>query len=175
MASKRLIRDAWNMVVRHIPSRRVRSFWLNRMLGCMDREAFVAMHVTLMQPENVCIGARSVVNPNCIIDGREHPVRVGEDVDIGTHTHIWTLEHDVNDNLHATSGGAVVIEDHVWIASRVTILPSVVIGRGAVVAAGAVVTKDVPPLAIVGGVPAKVIGQRNNALTYKLNFKPRFR
>lgn len=52
-----------------------------------------------------------------------------------------------------------MIENYVWLASRVTVLPGVTIGRGAVVAAGAVVTKDVPPLAIVGGVPAKIIGR----------------
>lgn len=59
------------------------------------------------------------------------------DVDIGTHTHIWTLEHDPIDSGHSTRTGSVTIEDHVWIASRVTILPGVTIGRGAVVAAGA--------------------------------------
>jgi maltose O-acetyltransferase len=96
-------------------------------------------------------------------------------VDIGTHTHIWTLEHDPSDPLHGTKAGPVTIEDHVWISSRVTVLPGVTIGRGAVVAAGAVVTKDVPERAIVAGVPAKVIGQRDNPLTYRLSFNPRFR
>ena len=54
----------------------------------------------------------------------------------------------------------VIIEDDVWLGSRVIILPGVRIGTGAVVAAGAVVTKDVPPFAIVGGVPAKIIRYR---------------
>ena len=54
-------------------------------------------------------------------------------------------------------------------------MSDITIGRGAVVAAGAVVTKDVPPMAIVAGVPAKIIGRRNNPLTYKLSFAPRFR
>ena len=52
----------------------------------------------------------------------------------------------------------MIIEDYVWLASRVTVLPGVHNGRGAVVASGAVVTKDVPPLAIVAGIPAKIIG-----------------
>lgn len=85
------------------------------------------------------------------------------------------MEHDPNSNTHAARWGNVYIEDHVWIASRVTILPNVRIGRGAVIAAGAVVTKDIPPLAIAGGVPAKIIGTRNNELKYTLNFHPRFR
>lgn len=99
---------------------------------------------------------------------------VGDNVDIAQETNIWTLEHDVNDPSHNVVPGKVVIEDYVWIASRVTILPGVHIGKGAVVASGAVVTKDVPPMSIVGGVPAKVIGQRHNPLHYTNNYKPFF-
>ena len=54
-----------------------------------------------------------------------------------------------------TTGGDVIIEDYVWIASRCTILPGVKIGKGAVVASNSVVTKDVPQMAIVGGCPCK--------------------
>lgn len=60
----------------------------------------------------------------------------------------------------AISKGNIVVEDDVWIGCRSTILSGVRIGQGAVVAAGSVVTKDVPPYAIVGGVPAKVIKYR---------------
>jgi acetyltransferase-like isoleucine patch superfamily enzyme len=173
--SKFIGRDLWNIWISHTLSRRVRRFWLRRILGKFDHDAFMCMHVHLMNPKGITIGRRSVVNAHCILDGREYPIHIAEDVDIGTHTHIWTLEHDVNSDTHVTAGGPVIIEDHVWIASRVTILPGITIGRGAVVATGAVVTKDVPSLAIVGGVPAKIIGQRKNALNYKLNFNPRFR
>lgn len=110
-----------------------------------------------------------------MIDARGGKVTIGEDVDIGAETHIWTLEHDPHDADHSTKGGPVMIEDHVWIATRVTILPGVTIGRGAVVACGSVVTKDVPAMAIVAGIPAKTIGQRDNPLTYQLNYSPRFR
>lgn len=60
----------------------------------------------------------------------------------------------------ATSKGNITIDDDVWIGFRTTIMSGIHIGQGAVVAAGAVVTKDVPPYAIVGGVPAKVIKYR---------------
>jgi acetyltransferase-like isoleucine patch superfamily enzyme len=58
------------------------------------------------------------------------------------------------------SGGKIVIEDDVWIRANAVITPDVIIGKGAVVAAGAVVTSDVPPYQIVGGVPAKTIANR---------------
>jgi maltose O-acetyltransferase len=68
----------------------------------------------------------------------------------------------------------VIIGDHVWIAYRAVILPGVTIGEGAVVAAGAVVTRDVEPFPIVAGVPAKKIGERNRNLDYQLHFSPLF-
>ena len=172
---QRPLRHTWNLGIRRFPSRTVRKLWLKILLGELGRGAFVGLDVELLAPRNIHIRERSVINPRCILDGRGGALTIAEDVDIGTHTHIWTLEHDPHDDAHGVKGGEVVIEDHVWIASRVTILPSVTIGRGAVVASGAIVTKDVPPLAIVAGVPAKVIGQRENSLHYKLNFKPRFR
>ena len=78
-------------------------------------------------------------------------------------------QHDINDAMFGSnnSGGSVVIENHAWISSRSVILPHNIIGEGAVVAAGAVVTKSVPAYAIVGGVPAKIIGQRSHTLKYE--------
>ena len=57
---------------------------------------------------------------------------------------------------------AVIIEDDVWIGARVTILPGVHIGKGSVLGAGSVITADVPPYAVVGGNPARVLKYRNN-------------
>lgn len=175
MDRKKLKRDLWNILVSHVPSRRIRRSMLRSMLGAFSRTAFCGLHVNIMCPDNVFIGDRSVVNAGCILDGRESSIKIAHDVDIGTQSHIWTLEHDPNDALHTTRSGEVVIEDHVWVASRVTILPGVTIGRGAVIAAGSIVTKDIEPMAIMAGVPAKKIGVRENPLSYKLNFAPRFR
>ena len=173
--STKLLRDLWNVAIGHLPSRRVRRAWLRRMLGELGDGAFCCMHVQVFDPHNIFVGERSVINASCILDGRGGPLRIAHDVDIGTHSHIWTLEHDPNDPGHATRGAGVTIEDHVWIAARATVLPGVTIGRGAVVAAGAVVTRDVEPLTIVAGVPARPVGRRDNPLTYRLNFKARFR
>ena len=171
----RYFRDLWNIAWNRIPSRRVRRFWLRRNLQHYAGSCFVSLDVKFFDPWSVELYDRAVVNAGCVIDARGGKITIGHDVDIGAQTHIWTLEHDPNDPNHGTKGGAVVIEDHVWIATRVTILPGVTVGRGAVVACGSVVTKNVPSMAIVAGVPAKQIGQRDNPLEYQLAFNPRFR
>jgi len=99
---------------------------------------------------------------------------IGNNVSLSMGVWIWTLEHDPQDPLYGIKGGPVVIEDYAWISCRTVILPGVTIGEGAVVAAGSVVTKDVPPFAIVGGVPARVIGKRTRDLRYTLNFHKSF-
>jgi maltose O-acetyltransferase len=133
------------------------------------------MGVKFRNPKNITIGSNSVINKKVLLDGRGGKLIIGNNVDIAQETNIWTLEHDVHDDYHKHIGGDVIIEDFVWIASRVTILPGVKIGRGAIVAACALVTKDVPSMAIVGGVPAKIIGLRKSLLRYKLNYSPWFR
>ena len=125
-------------------------------------------------PSNIYLGNNVIINRNVMLDGRGAKIIIGNNVDIAQETNIWTLEHDVKSENHKVTAGDVIIEDYVWIASRVTILPGVHIGKGAVIATGAVVTKDIPPLTIVGGIPAKIIGKRNGNLNYTLNYKPWF-
>lgn len=131
--------------------------------------------VEFRNPKNISIGDNTVVNKKVLLDGRGGKLRIGNNVDIAQETNIWTLEHDVHDDYHIDTGGDVVIEDYVWVASRVTILPGVKIGRGAVIASNSVVTKDVEPMAIVGGVPAKKIGERKSKLKYNLSYSPWFK
>lgn len=154
------------------------------------RLLFVRCYLRLGKQSNVCtnvkilskhldrnhiqIGHNCVINPECLLDGRAGKIIIKDNVDIARGTWIFTLEHDPHSDYHDTKYGDVVIEEHVWIASRVTILPGVHIGRGSVIASGAVVTKDIPAMSIAGGVPAKVIGQRTSKLLYQNNFFPYF-
>jgi maltose O-acetyltransferase len=88
------------------------------------------------------------------------PITIGSDVVIGHHVIIITDDHEIGPPWHRCGdrkARPVVIEDGVWIGARVTLLPGVTIGRGSVVAAGAVVNKDVPPNTLVGGVPARIL------------------
>ncbi|MBU0996175.1 MAG: acyltransferase [Proteobacteria bacterium] len=125
------------------------------------------------QPSGLRIGNNSIIGNDAMFDARKGIV-IGNNVSLSMGVWIWTLEHDPQDTLYGIKGGSVVIEDYAWISCRVTILPGITIGRGAVVAAGSVVTKDVPPYAIVGGVPAKKIGERTKNLQYCLNFHKAF-
>jgi acetyltransferase-like isoleucine patch superfamily enzyme len=89
---------------------------------------------------------------------------------------VWLLtdQHDMNDPGFAEVFGPIEIDDYVWIGSRALVLPGVKIGKGAVVAAGAVVTRDVAPYVVVGGVPARQIGTRSTDLRYRINWRPAF-
>lgn len=169
-----LVSYIFNRFLMHIPSYHLRLALFRLRVAKLGKGVGLLMGVELRNGRNVFIGDRVVINRGVLLDGRGGQLIIGNDVDIAQETNIWTLEHDVHSDVHADKGGNVVIEDHVWIASRATILPGVRIGKGAVVACNSVVTKDVPEMAIVGGVPAKVIGTRRNRIDYRLHFRPWF-
>lgn len=110
------------------------------------------------------IGSHCSVNPHCVIDGAGG-VTIGNDVRIASHTVIVASQHLFDDPTRrireqGVSCKGIVIEDDVWIGAGSCILDGVKVGRGAVVGAGAVVTRDVPPYAVVAGVPARVMKRR---------------
>lgn len=119
-------------------------------------------------PTNIEIGEDSIIGDNAFLDGREKLI-IGDHVDIASEVMILNSEHDINsEDFHAVSE-KVQIGDYVFVGPRSIILPGVSLGKGAVIAAGAVVTKDVGEYQIVGGVPAHVIGERQlKHLYYKL-------
>ena len=112
-------------------------------------------------PRNITIGKDTIIGDHAFLDGRDKLI-IGDHVDIASEVRIYNSEHDIeSDDFHATLA-PVEIGNYVFIGPRVTIMPGVKISKGAVVAGGAVVTKDVPEFSIVGGVPAKIIGERQN-------------
>ena len=106
---------------------------------------------------NISIADNSFINYNVVILD-SFKVKIGSNVRIAPNVVISSATHSLDvANRYKTCGGEVVIEDNVWIGAGAIILPKVKIGEGAIVGAGAVVTKDVPPFTVVAGVPAKEI------------------
>ncbi len=149
----------WLSFVANVPFHSFRRVFF-RFAGIkIGRGSTIHVGAKFYQPSGISIGEGSLIGDHVVLDGRA-PLRIGSHVDFASQVMIYNSQHDI----HAVDFGAVsapvTIEDYVFVGPRAIILPGVTIGKGAVVAAGAVVTKDVPAGSVVGGVPAKVIGER---------------
>jgi maltose O-acetyltransferase len=103
------------------------------------------------------VGNNVFVNYGSSLVSSKH-VKIGDDVLIGTHVMVMDCDfHRVEDKSWDTTGEPIVLEDRVWLGNRSIVLKGVTVGHDAVVAAGSVVTKNVPPRTVVAGVPAKVV------------------
>ena len=148
-------------LVGKVPSHILRRF-VYRICGIkIGKGSAIHMGVRFYNPRNISIGEDSIIGEGTVLDGRGK-LAIGNHVDITSEVMIYNCEHSINDDNFAAVCAPVVIEDYVFIGPRAIILPGVKIGRGAVVGAGAVVTKDIESFKIVGGVPAKEIGERKS-------------
>lgn len=135
---------------------------VRRLLGEITGQE-VDESVTLLPPFYVDYGKHIKIGKGCFIQqcctffGRGG-ITLGQDVLVGPKVNIITINHDPRpEHRSATYARPVVIEDKVWIGINATILPGVRIGYGAIIGANSVVCKDVPPLTVVAGNPARVI------------------
>lgn len=155
-----------------IPSHRIRNFIYRHILKVkMADRAVIYFNTEIRAPYNFEIGEGSIIGDSCLLDSR-NGIKIGKNVNLSSEVHIWTEQHDYRDShfsCYDSLDMCVVIEDRAWIGSNTIILPRVRIGCGAVVCAGAVVTKDVQPYTVVAGVPAKVIATRPKNLVYVFN------
>ncbi len=158
-----------------IPSHNIRRFFYRISGMKIGSGSSIHMGVRFYNPGNISIGKDSIIGEGAVLDGRDKLI-IGDHVDVATEVMIYNAEHDVQSlDFHAVTS-PVVIEDYVFIGPRVIILPGVTIKKGAVIGAGAVVTKDVEKFTIVGGVPARSIGERKNkSPQYKLGRAAWFR
>lgn len=129
----------------------------NRGLGCVCHWA-----TDLKYPENIFLGERVVIGVNASL-GAHSEIRIGDNVHISRDVHLETAGLDFHEKFppYAHLSQSITIDKGVWIGSRSTILGGVHIGEYAIIAAGSVVTKDVPPFAVVGGIPARILKIRN--------------
>jgi len=176
-----LIKYLTNHIISHIPSYTIRYTWYRKVLGWTigpNASILLGLHVQMAglhsSGQKVRIGKNSVINYDCLVHVTGGLV-IGENVSISPGVWLVSGSHDMNDPNHESIYRPIVIGDYAWIGMRSTVLGGVTIGEGAVVMAGAMVTRDVPPYAVVGGVPAKFITQRElRNPSYQLDFHPLF-
>ncbi|MFT3919790.1 acyltransferase [Cloacibacterium sp.] len=123
--------------------------------------------------KNLKLGENSIINSNCRLDPRGK-LKIGNNVSVSEEVIFLTADH--NEDLIGVKGRnkEIIVEDYVWIGTRAMILPGVHIGKGAVIAAGSVVSRDVEERAIVAGVPAKQINTRPELYNYSASYKRLF-
>ena len=159
-----------NEVVAHIPSRRVRALFYRKIMGFkLGEKTSIFLNCRFDCAGGLAIGSPSVINQGCRLDGRGG-LTIGSNVSVSEEVCILTADHDPKSPDFKGRPRPVVIGDYVFIGTRAIILPGVTIHRGAVIAAGAVVSRDVQPLDIVGGVPARSIGTRSHELAYTTEY-----
>lgn len=167
-----VIREFENMLMAwsgHVPSHHFRRF-IYRLGGMkIGKGSTIHTEARFYNAKNIKIGADTIIGEGAILDGRDKLV-IGDHVDFASEVMVYNSQHDISEEDFADPDKVIVapveIGDYVFIGPRAIILPGVKIGKGAVVGAGAVVTKDVPEFKIVGGVPAKEIGDRKNKNPY---------
>lgn len=135
----------------------------------INKGSIINQGFSFFELNKIYIGNNVHLNRNCFIDGRGKCF-IGSNVSISHNVMILTSSHDTQSTNFEEIRKPVTIKDNVWIGARATILPGVKIGEGAVIAAGAIVAKDVPDFQIYGGVPAVKIGERVKNLDYKCNW-----
>lgn len=161
-----------NHIVNHIPNERIRYlFYKYVLLINVDSSVYFQMGIYMYAHRNdFKIGANTIINRNSVLDRRGGLI-IGKNVNISPSVEIYTMGHDINSPYFHEKSGKVIIGDYVWVGTRAMIMPGVTIGKGAMIMPGAIVTNNVKPYEIVGGVPAKHIGIRSKDLRYEFNWR----
>lgn len=142
-----------------------RAALIREIFGSVKGEVWIEPRLHVAYGAHTHLGASVYANAGLtLIDDSE--ITVGDRVMFGPHVTISTAGHPLHPALRADGtqfSAPVVIEDDVWVGGNVSILPGVTIGRGSIVAAGAVVTSNVPEMCVVAGVPATIIRRLTDA------------
>jgi acetyltransferase-like isoleucine patch superfamily enzyme len=154
-----------NYWINKIPFYFIRHFYYRKVMGIKIGKGSSIHLNCFITGKNIEIAENSVINRKCFLDGRGK-LFIGNFASISPEVHLITGDHDYNSPDFEFRSKDIYVGDYAWIGSRATILPGVKIGKGAVVCAGAVVTRDVQEFAVVAGVPAVKIKERSRDLRY---------
>jgi len=160
------IEAIFNTLIHRVKSQRIKSR--------IGKNSIVSPGFKINFPDNLEIGDYVYIGPNSFFSSFGK-ILIKRGSIIGPNLIIHTANHNYENNIQAIpyDKGLIIkdvtIEENVWIGDRVIIVPGVNIGEGAIIAAGSVVVKDIPPFSIAGGNPAKVIRDRSNKEDYFKN------
>lgn len=163
-----------NYWISNIPSHTFRLWYYRKVMKFkIGKGSYVFMNCRFDCSDGLTIGENSVVNANCRLDSRGG-LEIGNCVSVSEDVIFLTADH--NEDLIGISGREkkIIIKDYVWIGTRAMILPGVTIEKGAAVAAGAIVTRDVSYLNVVAGIPAKKINMRPEEFNYSSSYRRLF-
>ncbi|MEZ9601402.1 DapH/DapD/GlmU-related protein [Vibrio sp. 10N.286.46.A8] len=139
-------------------------FWC-LLLGKYNQRVFIDSNVYFRYPSTVYLGKDVSINRGCEFytswyDRKTTKIDIGNNVRIGPGVRFFSAGHDINNIDLPDNSNTISVGDNVWIGGGATILQGVTVGDGAVIAAGSVVNRDVLPLTLVAGVPAKFVKNR---------------
>ena len=169
---KRLMKEAVSWIegiVTALPFNRtgnyLRCIYWSRKFRIPDGNITIFPGVRFLCADAITIGEGVSINYNVLIDSSNGSISIGNDVLVGPNCVFRAADHVFSDttipiNRQGHIGGKIIIENDCWLSANVVILKDVTIGAGSVIGAGAVVTKNIPPYSIAGGIPARVIGHR---------------
>lgn len=146
---------------------RLRRVYWGKKLKIRGKDIGIYPGVRFFCTETLTIGTGVSINLNVLIDPCDGSITIGNNVLIGPNCVLRAADHIFSDpqtpiKTQGHRGGHIIIEDDCWLGANVVILKDVTIGKGSIVGAGSVVTKDIPPLSIAAGVPARIIGHRGS-------------
>jgi len=147
--------------------------WLRKsiyqwVLGCrMGKYTGIHLGVRMLMPHRICMGDHCIIGEFSFLDGRMF-LQIGNNVNLSSGVTVWTLQHDAYSPHFAIKGGAVTIEDNVWLSFRATVLPDITIHQNAVIGAHALLTKDAAADGVYMGVPAREMKKRGIQIDYSL-------
>ena len=154
-----------NDILPIVPFWKLRRAYLKLLGMKIGKGTFIMKDNYFINPNLIAVGDHSHINRGCTIDARGK-IKIGNSVSVSHNVNIITGSHDIHSSGFVGVFKEISISDYAWIGIGSTILQGVSIGKGAVVCAGAVVTKDVGDYEIVAGIPAHTIGKREKNLDY---------
>lgn len=160
-----------NVLINKMPSRHFRNIYYKLMGTKIGEKTYPCRRVEVLFPRGLELGDRVAVGWFAELDARGG-ISIGNDTNISSHVKMITGSHDIDDSEYTADFKPIKVGHHCWIGTGAIILQGVTIGNGAVVAAGAVVTKDIPSGEVWGGVPAKYIKKRKCELEYTIGSAP---